>query len=258
MSITDQAQRNRALDPTHSFIVQAPAGSGKTTLLVQRMLVLLAHAKEAPEEIVAITFTRKAAREMHDRLISALQQATEPAPQDAHLLKTWELARHVLERDRKLGWDLLEHPYRLRLQTIDSLCHHIVKQSPILSQFGYHPTVVENPDDYYLKATQALIAGLDEEAPWADALEELLLHLDNRHDRAERLLADMLAHRDQWLPHVAGKQPRTHLEDALKRIITTLIKNCKAATPQHLVSELLLLIRFAATKLSETDPTHPL
>ena len=56
-----------ALSPTRSVVVKACAGSGKTWLLVSRMLRLLL-AGAAPSELLAITFTRKAAQKMTDRL----------------------------------------------------------------------------------------------------------------------------------------------------------------------------------------------
>ena len=61
-----------ALDPARHVSVQACAGSGKTWLLVARVLRLLL-AGAAPSDILAITFTRKAAQEMESRLRDGLR-----------------------------------------------------------------------------------------------------------------------------------------------------------------------------------------
>ena len=75
---SDSAVRAAAIDPSRSFIIQAPAGSGKTELLTDRILALLATVNR-PEEIVAITFTRKAASEMHARVLGKLESGCGPA-----------------------------------------------------------------------------------------------------------------------------------------------------------------------------------
>src|SRR5436190_4544782 len=96
--VIDHAERRRALDPSQSFIVQAPAGSGKTELLIQRFLTLLAYVDQ-PEAIVAVTFTRKAAGEMRHRIVEALLDAAQNANNDATALK--EHQQHTRELSRR-------------------------------------------------------------------------------------------------------------------------------------------------------------
>jgi ATP-dependent exoDNAse (exonuclease V) beta subunit len=142
--VPDAAERERALDPSRSFIVQAPAGSGKTELLIQRFLALLARV-DRPEEIAAITFTIKAAAEMRGRIFEALHAARhEERPQSPHEARTWDLARAALERNDALGWKLEESADRLRVQTIDALCASLTPQMPVLSRFGAQPESLED------------------------------------------------------------------------------------------------------------------
>jgi ATP-dependent exoDNAse (exonuclease V) beta subunit len=106
----DSRARAAAVDATRSFIVQAPAGSGKTELLIQRYLMLLASV-EQPEEIVAITFTRKAAGEMRRRVLEALEAGAAGTPAATrHGERTVELARTVVARGAERDWSLENDP----------------------------------------------------------------------------------------------------------------------------------------------------
>jgi ATP-dependent exoDNAse (exonuclease V) beta subunit len=236
-AVPDLAQRRDALDPRHSFIVQAPAGSGKTELLIQRYLLLLARVDHV-EEIIAVTFTKKAAGEMRERVLQALVDAQAgKVPESPHEALTLELATAALRRDREAGWNLADNPAQLRIQTIDALCAGLTRQMPVLSRFGAQPDSIEDAEVLYRQAAQATIALVNETGPVAADVENLLTHLDNDVARAGDLLVDMLARRDQWLRHVHGRE-RDELESALQHARTAAVQRLRGAIPPQSGAEL--------------------
>lgn len=230
----DAETRLRALDASTSFIVQAPAGSGKTELLIQRLLTLLAQVEE-PEEIVSITFTRKAASEMRERLIAALRAAASGGDSisSAHARLTRELAAAVLERDRQADWRLLEHPARLRIETIDALASGFTRAMPWLSRFGAMPEPVEDPYPLYAVAASRTLRALGDAGAESDAIRHLLVHLDNDVARASTLIAQMLGRREQWLPLVVGVADVSALRPVLEGNLAAAVE-CELAVLREL------------------------
>lgn len=253
-ALSDAFQRERALDPRTSFIVQAPAGSGKTELLTQRFLVLLAHINH-PEEILAITFTKKSAAEMRARIIKALKKAhTEPEPESEHAKKTWFLAKKVLERNHALDWQLLNNPNRLYIQTIDSFNSRLTKHLPILSHFGATPEIANDSTTLYREAVQEFLSHLEENVAWADAIAQLLSHMDNDLENVQELLINMLKKRDQWLPYITNNANhpalRAQLEAHLAEIRMEVTKRLNRIFPKEHLAELLALAHFAEKNIS--------
>ncbi|HVJ09960.1 MAG TPA: UvrD-helicase domain-containing protein, partial [Burkholderiales bacterium] len=175
------------------FIVQAPAGSGKTELLVRRFVQLLPLV-EKPEEVVAITFTIKAAAEMRERVLKNL-----PSREIAH---------------------------RLRIQTIDAFCAGLTRQMPVTSGFGAQPGVVEDARDHYWEAALRTVNEL------SPAACTLLVHLDNNVATATSMLAGMLAKRDQWLRKTGQAPTRAELERNLRSERERILARARAHHPK--------------------------
>ena len=173
--------------------MQAPAGSGKTELLVRRYCKLLASVGK-PEEIVAITFTIKAAAEMRKRVLQAVD-----SPGLVH---------------------------RLRIQTVDALCLSLTRQMPVLSRFGAQPAIVEDAREHYREAAKRVVAEL------SSAAEKLLLHLDNNVEAAASLVASMLARRDQWLRRTGQAPTRMELERSLSFERSRLLERAQSLHPR--------------------------
>jgi ATP-dependent helicase/nuclease subunit A len=223
----DARARAAALDVTRSFIVQAPAGSGKTELLVCRFLALLATVT-APESVLAVTFTRKAAAEMRARILRVLRAAAGDEPNTDQLPLALELARGVFRVDRERGWDLVGNPGRLRIQTIDSLNYGLARRLPVLSGLGAGLGVEEDARELYRTAAERLLEHLPGGEPLhARAVATLLSHLDNRVSRFVALVVEMLARRDAWgplLPQVTpGPEATAALRSRLEAARTALV-----------------------------------
>ncbi|KJS08945.1 MAG: hypothetical protein VR73_04085 [Gammaproteobacteria bacterium BRH_c0] len=246
------------MDIQQSFAVSAPAGSGKTGLLIRRTLRLLADC-EQPEQVLAITFTRKAAAEMHERIVNALRRGMDPTPPESDYERAiWEDARQVLARDEEHQWQLIASPSRLRIMTIDSLCRSLARQLAVETELGELPEPADQPQVYYREAVRNLFAELDKPGPVADSLALLLAHLDNNLPSLEGLLESLLAQREQWLqPILSSRGARAALEDALQQTV----QECLQATRSQLLTvagEIGELCDYAAANLHHLHLEHPL
>ncbi len=130
----DQAQRDRALDPARSIIVQAPAGSGKTDLLTKRFLRLLTEVDDPSQVVVRSRLQKRPPR----RCDTAFKRAGESSRAgsrhvDADRVSPWSRSppEHASTHSRNGVESLLEVPGQLRISTIDSFCREIAIQRPL-------------------------------------------------------------------------------------------------------------------------------
>ena len=260
--IADAQAREEALHPQRSYIVQAPAGSGKTGLLTQRFLRLLTLA-DHPETVVALTFTRKAAAEMKHRILDALQTAHQPTSghHDTRFAeRTKQLAQEVLAQDRKQSWQLMAHPGRLRILTIDAFCANLTRQLPLLSGFGGRFGIADDPPTLYRRAARATLEEGQHTTRWSPAVATLLDHRDNFFPAVESLLASMLSRRDQWLRHIGGPHTdiRPLLENVLRQVVTDALVALKTLLTAEEQTALWALAGFAGEHLRRTPSSSPL
>ena len=112
-SLPDDAARQDAVDPSRNVVLEASAGTGKTRVLVERYVNLL-RAGVDPDHILAMTFTRKAAAEMRERIIARLREASRSSALD---LARWR--------------DLKDRLGDISISTIDAFCLSLLREFPL-------------------------------------------------------------------------------------------------------------------------------
>ena len=259
--MSDALARRRAVEPTRSVIVQAPAGSGKTSLLVERYLALLA-VVEAPEEILAITFTRKAAAEMRERVLQFL----DPSFHSNEKHEQAALARARAVEDRVAQWGLRENPQRMLIRTIDSFNHFLARSMPVASQLGPVPLPADHTQALYREAARRVLERLDAGDELSEDLSVLLLWRDHRSQDLEDLLVGLLARREQWLPILLrpDSSDREALERGLQALVVDRLGRARTQLEAGLTAAnvapatLLGLLRHAAAQLEAMGTESPL
>ncbi len=201
----DDAARRAATAPGASVLLEAPAGSGKTAVLTERFLELL-RTVDDPGEILAITFTRKAAAEMRGRVIRALRG--ELAADDPGAARLRPLAAAALAHAATRGWQIDAEPQSLRIQTIDAFNYWLASQLPVASRAGGVLEVTERAGELYQQAARRTLLLAETDPALAADVQLLFERLDNHWMNFERLIAQMLQQRGHWLRFVAGEPPQ--------------------------------------------------
>ncbi|MBC7513819.1 MAG: UvrD-helicase domain-containing protein [Herminiimonas sp.] len=191
-----------ACDPAVSVVVEACAGSGKTWLLVARMLRLLLAGCE-PSALLAITFTRKAAQEMQERLMQLLQELALAPPDQVALLLTErgvpsaDVAR-LLPTARGLYGRILASPQALSIDTFHSWFARLLQIAPLASGVSHGYTLAEATGELLTEATNRFMESVNAvEAVEVRTALRTLYALAGDH-QARKLLDAFVAQRAEW------------------------------------------------------------
>jgi ATP-dependent helicase/nuclease subunit A len=118
--LPDEAARDRIRnDLDTNLLVEAGAGAGKTTEMVRRMVALVRTGRADIQQIAAVTFTRKAASELRERVQTALERALHDAGMTGDINAAERFDRALRDIDRAF------------LGTIHAFCARLLRERPL-------------------------------------------------------------------------------------------------------------------------------
>ena len=198
-----------ACDPNLNATVSASAGSGKTWLLITRIVRLLIDGAE-PGNIIALTFTRKAAGEMQMRLNQRLfEMATAETNELDEILKL--IGCTTVNKTRKIAQNLYEKLmnsiYPVRIQTFHSFCQDILSRFPLEADIPPGFELIEDSSLLERQAWQTLFteAAKPSNDKLSDALD-IIMQACNGPDNTKTALRSFLSHRSDWWAYTAHTQ----------------------------------------------------
>jgi ATP-dependent exoDNAse (exonuclease V) beta subunit len=229
-----EARRRIAEDLDSTFVVEAAAGTGKTTALIGRMIAILRTGRARLEEIVAVTFTEKAAGEMKLRLRGELEAAHAAAADGAERAR-FEAALAELEA--------------ARIGTIHSFCADLLRERPV--EAGVDPEV-EVITEEQERALVERAFGRWFEARLSDPPEGVrrMLRRRGRSPREQLLRAarDLVSRRDHPAPWRRDPFDRAARIDALLEELrgVAALAELASAPSDYLAGDLRRIARFVA------------
>ena len=222
----------RALDPARSVVVEACAGSGKTWLLASRIVRLLL-AGVAPGEILAITFTRKAAREIEQRVVVWLHLlATGSEAQLGDFLAERGVVtdKEALRTARGLYEGVLAAQPGLAVNTFHGWFLQLVDAAPLSANLA-GAMLVETGSRLFDELWQTFAASL-QKAPDSALTQSFVRLLDEVGlDSTRRLIRRALNRRSEWLAFGEGS-PAT-----AEKVMTALRRQLGVSVPGRALND---------------------
>jgi DNA helicase-2/ATP-dependent DNA helicase PcrA len=135
-------------------LVLAGAGSGKTRVIAHRIAYLIRNSAARPENILAVTFTNKAAREMRERVqkIVGSARSAEPLISTFHSFCVRLLRREIHHLGYKRDFSIYDTDDQRRLikQILEEIGNPELELSPreILSRISYAKNHGVSPERY--------------------------------------------------------------------------------------------------------------